>query len=229
LRYARRCAAAIFLLVSTSVLAAEPDAEEIRNAAKEVAKNLGVQSKLPNDSGLTDAETRRARPRRGGFGGDGIYLPGADIVVGLMQWALVVVAAITILAVLAILIREPLQARFKPSVSPPVPLEGDPAPPPDPRELLARADRLAAQGQFAEAMHCVLLAAMIVIGGDADSQTSWELLRHCKLPAGQLNTLRDLVIRVERAWFGQRPAGADDYRYVRGIFDAFQRPAAETA
>jgi hypothetical protein len=75
---------------------------------------------------------------------------------------------------------------------------------------------------------------MIVLGGPAadktiESRTSWELLRHATLPAPQLQALRDLVIRVERAWFGQRPAGPDEYRHVRGIFDAFHSTSAETA
>ena len=116
-------------------------------AAEELAKNAAVQSKLPNDSG-----TAAPTPREDGspFGGGGIYIPGGEAIVGLLQWALIVVAAITLLAVAAILIREPLQSRFVPATGPPLPLEGDPPPPADPRELLARADRLAASGQFAE-------------------------------------------------------------------------------
>jgi hypothetical protein len=225
-----RYAAALFALWSTCLLAAGPDAEQIRNTAKEVVKNLEVQSKLPNDSGDSDAATARPRSSPFGFGGNSIYLPGGAAILGLLQWAVIVVLVIGILALGVILIREPMQERFRPTISPPLPLEGAPPPPPDPRELLARADKLAAEGRFAEAMHCVLLAAMILIGGDGmDSQTSWELLRESKLPASQLKALRDLVIRVERAWFGQRPVAADDYQHVRGIFDAFQRPAAETA
>ena len=107
-------------------------------------------------------------------------------------------------------------------------------PPDDPRALLARAEELAAAGRYAEAMHCVLLAAMAMIGGgqprkSADSLTSWELLRAAALTPPQLQALRDLVFRVERAWFGHRPAGLDDYRQVRGMFEAFSATARETA
>ncbi len=226
-----RYVAAVFLLVSTCLFAAAPDAEQIRNTAKEVVKNLEVQSTLPTDSGDSDAATVRQRPSSLGIGGGGVYLPGGDAIFGLLQWVLIMVLVIGLLALGAILIREPMEARFKPTISPPLPLEGAPPPPPNPRELLERADRLAGEGRYAEAMHCILLAAMILIGGDGDanSRTSWELLRASQLPASQLARLRDLVIRVERAWFGQRPADEDDYHHVRGIFDAFQRPAPETA
>jgi hypothetical protein len=134
------------------------------------------------------------------------------------------VVIIAVLAILAILVREPFQSRFQAAASPPLPLADEPTPV-DPRELLSRADRLASEGAFAEAMHCVLLAAMILLGGP-DSRTSWELLRSATVPAPQLGALRDLVIRVERAWFGRQPAGPDDYRHVRRIFDTFHSMAA---
>jgi hypothetical protein len=225
---------ALFAILLTAIPAVAAGDDEIRKAAADVSKSLEVQSKLPNDSGATEFPTERRSRQSLGFGGEGIYLPGGEVIFGLVQWAVIVVAVIAILAVLAILIREPLESRFHPTIGPPVPLEGAPPPPADPRELLARADQLAAQGLFAEAMHCVLLAAMILLGGPAadkttDSRTSWELLRAATIPPTQMQALRDLVIRVERAWFGQRPAGAEDYRHVRSIFDAFRAPSAETA
>jgi hypothetical protein len=222
----------IFFLLSQSsspALAAAPTPDQIRAVAGEVTKDLQVQSRLPNDSGATEFPLdRRPGGLPFGFGGNGIYIPGGEAIVGLMQWAFMIVAVIAIFAVLAILLREPLQSRFQPALSPPLPLAADAAPPADPRELLGRADRLASEGLFAEAMHCVLLAAMILLGGP-DSRTSWELLRSAALPASQLSALRDLVMRVERAWFGQRPAGPDDYDHVRGIFDDLHSPRAASA
>jgi hypothetical protein len=222
------------LLLVFSALAATTDPSAIRTAAGEVTTNLQVQTRLPNDSGTADSTLDRTTRKGWNFGGDGIYIPGGEAIFGLIQWALITAAIIAILAVIAILVREPLQSRFHPVVSPPIPLSPDAAPPADPRDLLARADRLAAVGQFAEAMHCILLAAMLLLGGpspdkSAVSRTSWELLRSAPLAPPQHHALRDLVIRVERAWFGQRPAGPDDYRHVRGIFDAFQSPPAGPA
>jgi hypothetical protein len=208
---------------------------EIQKAAGDTMKRLGVQSSLPNDSGTADAATtRRGRFRGWEFGGDGLYLPGGEALFSLIQWAIIAVAVITILAVLVIAFREPLEDRLRPNLGPPLELAEEPRRPGDPHELLARADQLAAAGQYAEAMHCVLLAAMILLGGPApdksvDSRTSWELLRSAAIPQSQLQPLRDLVIRVERAWFGLRPAGPEDYRHVRSIFDSFHSPSAEIA
>jgi hypothetical protein len=213
--------------------AAGPKPDEIRKAAVAVTKSLEVQSRLPNDSGVAAQPTDR--PRSGGwdFAGDGIYLPGREAIFSLVEWATIVVAVIAILTVLAILVR-PLQDRLRPITGPPLSLAEETRPPADPRELLARADQFAAAGRYAEAMHCVLLAAMILLGGpsadkSADSRTSWELLRSSTIPQAQVQVLRDLVVRVERAWFGQRPAGSEDYRHVRGLFDAYHSPSAETA
>jgi len=75
---------------------------------------------------------------------------------------------------------------------------------------------------------------MATLGGGqprkaAESLTSWELLRAAALAPPQLQALRDVVVRVERAWFGQRPAGPDDYRQVRGSFEEFAATAKEPA
>jgi hypothetical protein len=74
-------------------------------------------------------------------------------------------------------------------------------------------------------MHSVLLAATTALGrgkpGHSDSLTSWELVRDAALPPPQLDALRDVVIQAERAWFGQRSAGPDNYRHVRSRYDVF--------
>lgn len=215
------------------IATAQPhDPSEIRRAAGDVTKDLGVQSRLPNSSGTEEPEKRP--PDRSERGDGGVSIPAPAAVFTLLQWVLIAVAVVAIFALLAIVLREKFEpgiakgvsgARMEPEVS---------IPPSDPRALLACADELAAAGRFAEAMHCVLLAAMTLIGGGqakkaADSLTSWELLRAASLPPPQLQALRELVVRVERAWFGKRPAEMDDYRYVRGRFEAFAAATLETA
>ena len=208
------------------------DPSEIRQAAGAVTKDLGVQSRLPNSSG-TEAPEIRSRNDGNDVGGDGISIPAPAAVFTLLQWVLIAVAAVAILALLAIVLRERLEPQSPRGVSG-ASLEPDaPIPPTDPRALLARADQLAAAGRYAEAMHCVLLAAMASIGGQAqksaDSLTSWELLRAAALGPAQLQILRDLVTHTERAWFGRRPAEVDDYRLVRGRFDEFASIVTTTA
>jgi hypothetical protein len=39
--------------------------------------------------------------------------------------------------------------------------------------------------------------------------------------------LRNLITRVDQAWFGKRPAAIEDYRAARGSFQAFSTAASE--
>lgn len=208
------------------VTAAARDPAEIRSALSTVTRDLQVQSRLPADSASTEAPPDRSSDAWS-LGSDKTFsIPGSAAVFGMLSWVIITIAAIGVLAAIASVFREPLEARLRPAVSGRVPLPDEPPPPADPRDLLAHADQLAAAGQYAEAMHSVLLAATTVLGRgkprhSADSLTSWELLREAALPPPQLDALRDLVIQAERAWFGQRPAGPENYRNVRSRYDVF--------
>jgi hypothetical protein len=200
------------------------DAAEIRQTAGVVTKDLGVQTRLPNSTGTEAAERRDDN----GFetGGGGISIPAPTAVLNLVQWVVVAAVAILLLGFLVTALRERSDSAIVPRSSGPGPEPEVPVLPTSVPALLARADELAAAGKYAEAMHCVLLAAMSMVGGDQasrnkDSLTSWELLRASALAPLQLQALRDLVMRVERAWFGKQPAAVEDYRYVRGRFDEF--------
>src|SRR5215471_10511653 len=184
-----RATAAVFLLAVCATAADGPPPAEIRKSAESLTKSLEVQSRLPNDSGVSETLADRQREQWSPFGSEGFSIPAPAAVLQLMQWALIVVAAIAIIAIIAMVLREPLQSRFQP-ISPPIGLAPDEPPPADPRDLLARADSLAASGKFAEAMHCVLLAATTILGRgcppkSADSLTSWELLRGAPLAPPQ--------------------------------------------
>jgi hypothetical protein len=216
-------------LALCSVAAELPDPAKIRDTAGTLTRTLEVQPQLPNSAGTPEPSTVR---RKGWnlWGMDDFSVPAPGAVLNLLQWALVAVLVIAILALLAIMFYEPAASHFRPPAS-----FAHPEPEPvlaDPRALLALADQFAAEGRHAEAMHHVLLAATAMLGRrqphkSADSLTSWELLRTASLAPPQLQALRDLVVRVERAWFGKRPAALDDYQHVRGCFDAFASPAPE--
>ena len=205
------------------------DAAEIRQAAGAVTTDLGVQTRLPNSSG-TEAADERSRTGFG-TGGEGIPIPAPAAVFNLVRWVVVAGVAVLLLALLVSALRERGDSAAVPRISggglePELPIAPTSVP-----ALLARADELAAAGRYADAMHSVLLAAMSMVGCDQasrnkDSLTSWELLRASALPPSPLQALRELVLRVERAWFGKQPATVDDYRFVRGRFEDF---AAATA
>jgi hypothetical protein len=221
-----RAFAAVLALALCAAAASPSEPAAIRKTAVAVSKDLGVQTKLPTDSGADAEPSPKPRSRGWSLWGDSIDLPAAGAVFDLVRWAVLAALVVAVLAFLTIWLREPVEARRRPALAPGGPLPDTPLPPADPHQLLARADQLAAAGRYAEAMHCVLLAATAMLGRgqsrkSSDSLTSWELLRAATLSPPQLQALRDVVVRVERAWFGKRPAELDDYQQVRGSFQIF--------
>jgi hypothetical protein len=94
--------------------------------------------------------------------------------------------------------------------------------------IIEAADELAARGRFVEAMHMLLLHGLAHIRQRLDQQfsdslTSREILYSSNLPEAARASLRDVVNRVELTYFGQRPAGLDDYTACRESFNALER------
>ena len=88
-----------------------------------------------------------------------------------------------------------------------------------------KADDLAGQGRFVEAMHLLLLQTLTNLrerlGVEfADSLTSREILRHAQLSDANRTLLQDIVARVEWCHFGGYPAALADYVACRQSFDA---------
>ncbi len=98
----------------------------------------------------------------------------------------------------------------------------------DPTVVLAAADELAREGRYAEAMHVLLLRGLADIRARldepfADSLTSREILRSTRLPERARDSLRDVVGRVEWTYFGEYPAGQEDYAACRVSFSALEQ------
>jgi len=94
--------------------------------------------------------------------------------------------------------------------------------------VLAAADELAREGRYAEAMHVLLLRGLADIRARldepfADSLTSREILRSPRLPEQARDSLRDVVGRVEWTYFGEYPAGQEDYAACRVSFNALEQ------
>ena len=88
-----------------------------------------------------------------------------------------------------------------------------------------RADDLAGQGRFVEAMHLLLLQTLADLrqrlGVEfANSLTSREILRHTQLSDPNRMLFQDIVARVECCHFGGYPAALADYVACRQSFDA---------
>jgi len=91
----------------------------------------------------------------------------------------------------------------------------------------AAADELAAQGRFVEAMHVLLLQGLDEMRTHsdlrffADSLTSREIVSRANAPAGAKAALREIIVWVERAYFGDHPVDRSDYDACRRSFVAF--------
>ena len=81
-----------------------------------------------------------------------------------------------------------------------------------PADILLTADELAREGRYVEAMHVLLLKGLADIRQRlneqfADSLTSREIMRRARLSEAGADALRDIVLGVERSYFGEHPAG----------------------
>ena len=87
------------------------------------------------------------------------------------------------------------------------------------------ADEFAAQGQFVEAMHVLLLQSLDEMRTHcdlrfADSLTSREILSRANAPVKAKMALGEIIQWVERAYFGDHPVGRNDYDACRRSFVA---------
>src|SRR6185503_5336642 len=101
------------------------------------------------------------------------------------------------------------------------------------RALLSDADRLAAEGHFAEAVHLLLFRSI----EDLDAKrphavkpalTSRDILDLTGLPAMARKALSRLVATVEWSFFGGRPVEAQDFAACRRAYEEFAFPDAWT-
>ena len=97
--------------------------------------------------------------------------------------------------------------------------------------LRADADRLAAEGRYAEAVHLLLLRSVADIEAlrpatVRPSMTSREIAGLSVLPASALAAFTRVAEVVERSFFGGRAVDADGYSQCRSAYEAFAFPKA---
>src|SRR5262245_565212 len=102
-------------------------------------------------------------------------------------------------------------------------------PPARARALLADADRLAAEGRFAEAVHLLLYRSVEDIDAKRPNAvkpafTSRDILALSALPAVARRSLGRLVTTVEWSFFGGRPLEAKDFSECRAAYEEFAFP-----
>jgi hypothetical protein len=102
-----------------------------------------------------------------------------------------------------------------------------------PADIRLTADELARGGRYVEAMHMLLLKGLADIRQRlneqfADSLTSREIMRRARLSDAGAAALRDIVLGVERTYFGEHPAGPPEYEACRRRFDELSAALAGT-
>ena len=205
---------------------AEPDA---RAVARDVARELGVQERLPSEDAAAPGGERVA----GGDWAPSASPPAPAIPVSsgfgtVLLWVAGAFGAVFLIVMLAESVSGGALQRGRDSRAPGTAEAGAAA---GPRASLITADQLAADGRYTEAMHQLLqdtvaalrrrLAAEI-----SDALTSREILRALALRQAEHDALRDMIARVEQTWFAQRRAAVDDYHAVRASFAVVAAGAA---
>lgn len=201
-------------LLSPASASAEPltaDPEEARATAARIL-DAGYQTEL-TPSGKTDAEDPSplvAFQARGP---------------GWLGWVVLGAAAV---AFLVFVIRQGLDARAR--SDDPVEASPESATHDDEwaRHGLRRADELAREKRWNEALHVLLLAAVEEMRRRsrvriADSLTSREILARVGIPDHARPPLQGLVESVELSFFGARPTSPEDYDRGRGLFERVRR------
>lgn len=94
------------------------------------------------------------------------------------------------------------------------------------RTLLEDADRLAAAGQFAEAVHLILFRSIEDIEGKRPdlirpALTSRDIAGLDGVPQAVRRTFSEIARVVERSFFGGRPVGADEFAACRKAYEGF--------
>jgi hypothetical protein len=175
--------------------------EQVRDRATEILGDAGYQTTLPKPSVPPEVLDLPLGP--------------LALLVRLLLW--------TALAVLVFLAISWLVRRL---AAPPRDVVLPDAATPGPVEIpIESAERLAAIGRFAEAIHSLLLetlSALAKAARIAPSLTSREILGRVALPADAREALSGLVLAVEVSRFGGAPAAEEDYRACLARFHAFR-------
>lgn len=202
--------------------------EDPQKSAEEITKSLGLQRNLPTNTHKSDPDRVRDSGSSGWFGdADASSLaPTAAVFWGFMQWILIAVGAIVLLAFLGDWVMQEwlaLRLRGSPQNSQPGVAITDAR---SLERILADAEKQAAAGQYREALHYVLSAALTLlrsgISEARDSLTSREMIAAAKLEPTARGALRRLLFQVESVWFGQKPVSAGDYSAALTNFRAFR-------
>ncbi|MEZ4432677.1 MAG: DUF4129 domain-containing protein [bacterium] len=208
----------IALTLTAWLLTAWPGAEAARAVAEQVTRDEGLQTPLPEGAPVAappepppDFPKVPSRPPQ-------VVQPSDGSGLALGQIVLITLGALLLIGLAAVLLRERITA-------PPPTADTRPAEEPEAipeRAILTDADRLAAAGRYAEAVHALLLRTIEALARRVPvprALTSREILDRAALPEDARAAFAELVAAVELTRFGGRRAAADDYTRCVDCFD----------
>lgn len=211
------------------LLAAWPGPEAARQAAEQVTRAEGLQTALPENAPV-EAPPMRAAPPMGTRSSNPrtVRAPSDSQGFALGEIVLIAVGALVVIGLAAVLLRERLTPAPVGAVAQAV--EEPIAPIPE-RALLTDADRLAAAGRFAEAVHALLMRTIEALARRIPvprALTSREILDRARLPTEARQAFAELVAAVELTRFGGRGADAADYARCVACFDRIRAALGAT-
>jgi hypothetical protein len=222
----RACCALAFLSFGVSLAA---DTTDLRKSADNLVQSLGLQRDLPTKAQKADPQTIHDPGSSIWFGDAQLdSLPGnASAFWNTVQWALIGLGAIVLLAFLCDWLAHDWLLRISAGASAqtsiPTARAGAAI---DLEQILAQAEQHAAAGEYREALHGILFAALALLRTHTsivrESLTSREILAAAKLEPAATGALRRLLVQVEAVWFGQKPVSAADYTAALTYLQAFR-------
>lgn len=191
-------------------------AEEIRRAVQSARNSLKFQTDLPDPAPVK--EGRDVRPRRSFWSSSGSFLSEGSAQV-LMWLALALAVGAIVWSMKDMWGKE---KKFKPAEEAPYPAASAAVARMD--RAQAGADDLARNGDFAGAMHMLLLQSVSELRrrlkvAIAASLTSREIWARTSLPPEGKEVFGDIIGRVEISWFGSHQPNQDDYLACRRSFE----------
>jgi hypothetical protein len=227
---------------ATAATAAADSPAGIEARARAVLADPRYQRALPAhpDSSDLDSPPAGSRSLRGGAL-PSISLPVLGAGAALSRLVFVVLLVVVVALIAAWIVRTVMERR-RGSAGPEIgPVAAPAAAGPEPEPAFEDASRLAAQGQYAEAVHALLLAAIRHFAERSrtavqPSRTSRELVRLLPLGPETREAFTELVRTVELSFFGGAAVGPEEwernlarfrdvFRDSRDSRDAGRRPA----
>lgn len=227
----------VVIVLAVLCVAAVPPNDKVEPARK-AALSAEYQADLPRyseEAGSGSGSATMKRPDRRGNGNvDGRWVDtremqreerGASAIMQVVMWGvLIVLGALFIVWIVSELSRYGGDAALEPSAESHARIQAAVDNILD--KPLGDADEIAKQGNFAEAIHTLLLRTLQELVRSAavrvePAMTSREILARVPLLADARDALAGLITAVEITHFGDEPANADDYARCRQQFNVF--------